>query len=468
MFNIRDPQSDHNCQGFSRRDFLRIGALGLGGITLPNLLAAKAAGGESFVAGKSIVLLFLQGGPSHIEFFDPKMTAPSEIQSVTGEVATKHAGITFGGTFPKLAAIADKFSVIRSYGSKNNDHTYLSVASAGNPSKAAMSSVYARLAGSTNLRTGMPSNVLALPEAVEKGLKLGRNFETDALPSLTSPGELGPSYAAFNPSGGGQLQESMELRIPPERLTDRRSLLERLDRLRRRADATGLMNGVDRFQQQAFDVITRGIAQAFDISREDPRTSERYDTTKLFRMEELTRWYDMKRATNLLGHQMLLARRLCEAGCGFVTVSDCGWDMHANSNSPKGMAGIWPMGHQVDHAVSAFIQDVEARGLSEKILLVVTGEMGRSPKRNKDGGRDHYGELTPLLIAGGGLRMGQVIGQTDRHAAQPTTDQYTPRHLMGLIMHTLFDVGQLRLETGTPTELLRFIEASEPIAELFA
>ena len=206
------------------------------------------------------------------------------------------------------------------------------------------------------------------------------------------------------------------------------------------------MNGVDRFQQQAFDVITRGIAKAFDVSHEDARTIERYDTTKLFRMEELTRWYDMKRATNLLGHQMLLARRLCEAGCGFVTVSDCGWDMHANSNSPKGMAGIWPMGHQVDHAVSAFIQDVEERGLSEKILLIVTGEMGRSPKRNKDGGRDHYGELTPLLIAGGGLRMGQVIGQSDRHAAQPTTDQYTPRHLMGLVMHTLFDVGKLRLQ----------------------
>ena len=234
MFNIRDPQSDHHCQGFSRRDFLRIGALGLGGMTLPNLLAAKAAGGESFVTGKSVVLLFLQGGPSHIEFFDPKMTAPSEIQSVTGEVATRHAGITFGGTFPKLAAIADKFSVIRSYGSKNNDHTYLSVTSAGNPSKAAMSAVYSRLAGSTNPRTGMPSNVLALPEAVQNGLKLGRNFETDALPSLTSSGELGPSYAAFNPSGGGHLQESMELRIPPERLTDRRSLLERLDRLRRR------------------------------------------------------------------------------------------------------------------------------------------------------------------------------------------------------------------------------------------
>jgi uncharacterized protein (DUF1501 family) len=185
-------------------------------------------------------------------------------------------------------------------------------------------------------------------------------------------------------------------------------------------------------------------------------------------MEELTRWYDMKRASNLLGHQMLLARRLCEAGCGFVTVSDCGWDMHANNNSPKGMAGIWPMGHQVDHAVSAFIEDVAERGLSDNILLVVTGEMGRTPKKNKNGGRDHYGELTPLLISGGGLRMGQVIGQSDGHAAQPTTEPYTPRHLMNAVMHTLFDVGKLRLQPGAPSELLRFIERSEPIAELVA
>ena len=123
---------------------------------------------------------------------------------------------------------------------------------------------------------------------------------------------------------------------------------------------------------------------------------------------------------------MLLARRLCEAGCGFVTVSDCGWDMHANRNSPQFMAGIYPLGHQVDHAVAAFIEDVRERGLSDKILLVVTGEMGRTPQLNKNGGRDHYGPLTPLLFAGGGLKMGQVIGQSDaarraagEHALQP-------------------------------------------------
>jgi uncharacterized protein (DUF1501 family) len=161
-----------------------------------------------------------------------------------------------------------------------------------------------------------------------------------------------------------------------------------------------------------------------------------------------------------------LARRLCEAGCGFVTVSDCGWDMHANSNSPKGMAGIFPMGHQVDHAVSAFIDDLYERGLQDKILLVVTGEMGRTPKRNNNGGRDHYGELTPLLLAGGGLKMGRVIGASDGQASRPSTEPYEPKHLMATIMHTLFDIGKLRLEPGVPRELLQFIEGSSPVGEL--
>src|SRR5437868_11654025 len=134
-------------------------------------------------------------------------------------------------------------------------------------------------------------------------------------------------------------------------------------------------------------------------------------------MKELTKWYDMKRASNLVGKQMLLARRLCEAGCGFVTVSDCGWDMHANNNSPRNMTLLPPMTSQVDHAIAAFISDLEARGLTDKILLVVTGEMGRSPRLNNGGGRDHHANLTTLLFAGGGLQMGQVIGRSDRIAS---------------------------------------------------
>ena len=467
MLTINDGSRQPDYRRTQRRELLRIGSLGLAGLSLPQLLAARASGSESAVLrDKSVVLLFLQGGPSHIELFDPKLTAPAEIRSITGEVATRLPGVTFGGTFPRLASLADRLTVVRSYASGNSSHTYGAVASGGNTLRAAMGAVYARVAGSNDSRTGIPENTLVLPEAVAEGLKLKRNFETQALPTLTDPGALGTSCAAFDPSGGGPLQESMRLSIGRGRLDDRRALLGQLDRIRRTADASGALRGLDQYQQQAFDMIVRGIARAFDLKREDPETIRRYDTSQVFRNQDIQRYGDMRRSTNLLGRQMLLARRLCEAGCGFVTVSDCGWDMHANNNSPKNMQGIYPLGHQVDQAVAAFIEDLHARGLQEKILLVVTGEMGRTPRINKNGGRDHYGALTSLLFAGGGLNMGQVVGQSDRHATRPATERYGPANLMATIMHTLFDVGELRLQTGLPNELIRTIESGRPIPGL--
>jgi hypothetical protein len=469
MLTLLDNGYDRTCQGVSRREFLTIGSLGLlGGLTLPGLLQARsrASAAGQLVKDKSVVLLFLQGGPSHIEFFDPKMSAPEDVRSMTGEVQTRLPGITFGGTFTKLAGLADKLAVVRSYASLNGDHSYLAVTSGGNPMKAAMSALYARLAGTTNPRTGLPTNVLILPEAVEPGLKLGGNFETGALPTLTSAGELGPTFSAFDPSSGGPLQKNMQLRMPADQFSDRRRLLAGLDDLRREVDRTGVVESADQFQQQAFDVIARGVAGAFDLSKEDPATVARYDTSKLFRRDDITKWYDMRRSSNLLGKQMLLARRLCEAGCGFVTVSDCGWDMHANGNSPKKMANLPPLTRQVDHAVAAFIEDVHERGLSEQILLVITGEMGRTPRRNRDGGRDHYADLTTLAFAGGGLKMGQVIGQSDRLAARPTTERYTPSHLLATVMHTLLDLGRVRVQSNLG-RLGSILTDGSPIPELF-
>jgi uncharacterized protein (DUF1501 family) len=449
MLTLHDTRADRTCQGFSRRQFLRIGSLGLfGGLTLPMLLQARAQAAEAgrTVKDKSVVLLFLSGGPSHIEFFDPKMTAPAEVRSMTGEVQTALPGITFGGSFTKMAAMADKLAIVRSYASGQADHTYLLPASGGNAMKATMSALYARVAGANNPRTGIPNNILVLPEAIQRGLRLQGNFETGALPTLTSPGDLGASYKAFDPSGSGEIQRNMELRIPTERFEDRRQLLTQLDSLRRDVDNRGVMAGADRFQQQAFDVISRGVAEAFDLSKEDPRTIACYDTSHLFRNEDIQRYYDMRRASNLLGKQMLMARRLCEAGCGFVTVSDCGWDMHANNNSPRDMAGLPPMASQVDHAVAAFLEDIKQRGLSDKILLVITGEMGRSPRRNSNGGRDHHANLTTLAFAGGGLRMGQVIGRSDRLASSPATERFGPPHLLATVMHSLFDIGEVRVQ----------------------
>jgi len=450
--------------GWSRRELLRVGGLGLGGLTLPGLLSARAeADSARWLRDKSVVFLFLQGGPAHIELFDPKMTAPPEFHSVTGEVATRLPGVTFGGNFGQLAQRADRLSVVRSYASGNSGHTYQKVASANNPAQATMGAIFARVAGANHPQTGVPHNLLVLPEAVQAGLNLKKNFETNALPGLTSAGSLSKNLAAFNPVGGGQLKQNMELKIPVGRFEDRRLLLTQLDRIRRTVDREDSLGSVDVYQRQAFDVIARGVADAFDLSRESSETVARYDTSSLFRNSEVQRWGDMRRSTNLLGRQMLLARRLCEAGCGFVTVSDCGWDMHSNGNSPKNLKGMDWLGPQVDHAVAAFIDDLEQRGLTDRILLVVTGEMGRTPRINKNGGRDHYGNLTSLLFAGGGLQMGQVIGQSDRHATEPLSRRFGPEHMMSVIMRTLFDVGELRLAQRLPQELTAFIDRTDPI-----
>src|SRR4051812_1950038 len=193
MLTLLEDRYDRNCQGFARREFLKIGSLGFGGlVTLPGLLAAKAqaAAAGRIVKDKSVVLLFLQGGPSHIELFDPKMTAPVEFRSITGEVQTSLPGITFGGTFPRMASLAHKLAIVRSYASGNAGHTYQEVLSGGNKLKATLGAVYARVAGNNHPVTGMPSNTLILPEAVSPSLKLGSNFETGALPTLTEPGDL--------------------------------------------------------------------------------------------------------------------------------------------------------------------------------------------------------------------------------------------------------------------------------------
>jgi uncharacterized protein (DUF1501 family) len=468
MFRIEDTAGQWTCAGLGRREFLQVGGLALCGLTLPGLLATRAATTKAgkYVKDRSVILVFLQGGPSHIEFFDPKMSAPDNVRSITGELKTKLPGITFGGNFHKLAARANRFSVVRSYASMNGGHKYDAVTTAKNKLNASMSALYARLAGTTNPRTGMPSNVLIKPEAIDPTLKLKNNFETGALPTLTQTGTLGPAYAAFDPSGGSALLDNLKLRLSAERFGDRKALLAQLDTFKRRVEKTRELDTASELEQRAFDVLVKGIAEAFDLKKEDAKTIAKYDTSHCFKAEDINKWHDMKRASNLLGKQLLLARRLVEAGAGFVTVSDCGWDMHANKNSPAKMAAMPQMAGQVDHAVSALLDDLKERGLEDRVLVVVTGEMGRTPRLNKNGGRDHWANLTALLLAGGGIKPGQVIGASDNMASKPATTRYTPENLLATIMQSVFDAGELRITAEAPKNVAQLVTDGKPIEGL--
>ena len=453
---------------YARRDFLRVGGLALGGLTLPSLLASRAAAAEAgrAVRDRSVIFLFMHGGPSQKETFDPKMGAPAGVRSATGEIATRLPGITFGSTFEKLALLADKFSIVRSFRTGNGNHDIKPIV-CRDTIGANIGSLYARVAGTNDAQNGMPLNVALYPRAVDDetmpAIKQFGDFE--------STGALGNAYTPFVPGGGGSLQESMKLAIPRERLDDRKSLLATLDRIKRDADASGELEGLDRFQQQAFDTIVGGVADAFDLAKEDPATIAMYDTAPLVRPDQIsTAWKNYPRYVDnakSLGKLLLLARRLCEAGCGFITVTtNFVWDMHSDQNNAGVEEGMQYMGVPFNHAVSAFLKDVEARGLSDKILLVCCGEMGRTPKINNRGGRDHWGGLAPLLLSGGGLKKGQVIGQSTADGGQPATSPIEIKNLVSTIMHTLLDVGEVRTMTNVPADVARIITGSEPIHEL--
>jgi uncharacterized protein (DUF1501 family) len=452
-----------------RRDFLRVGSLGLGGLALSHLLAAQSRGAESQlrpVTGKSVIFLFLHGGPSQIETFDPKMSAPAEIRSVTGEIPTALPGITFGSSLPKLASLADKFSIVRSFRTGDGNHDIKPVVGKATLG-ANMGSLFARVAGTNDPATGMPLNVALFPRAVDP--MAGPAVEQFG--KFDSTGSLGSALAPFVPGGGGALQKDMQLAIEPSRLDDRKALLSSLDRIRRELDHREALAGTDRFQQQALDTIVGGVAQAFDLSHEDAATIRRYDTAPLIRPDQISRkWNNYPRYVDnaqTLGKLLLMARRLCEAGCGFVTVtSNFVWDMHADVNNATMEEGMQYCGQPFDHAVSAFIEDCEARGLADDILLVATGEMGRTPRINKNGGRDHWGGLAPLLVYGGGLPRGQVIGSSSRDAGEPASDPFGNENLLATVMHTLLDLGQVRLMTGLPQDLLRALTTPQPIAGL--
>ena len=277
---------------------------------------------------------------------------------------------------------------------------------------------------------------------------------------VDAAGNLGSGYSPLVPGAGGSLEADMRLNLPIERLNDRRAMLRELDRIRLAVDAGSPSTAVDKLREQAFQTVLGGTASAFDLSQEDPRIIERYDTAALVRPDQINpKWNNYRHYVDnakSLGKLLLLARRLCEAGCGLVTVTtNFVWDMHADVNNAGVAEGMRYLGPPLDHAVSVLVEDLAQRGLTDKILLVCCGEMGRTPKINATGGRDHWGNLAPLLLSGGGLPAGQVIGQSTRDGGQPLGQRIGLENLLATVMQTLVDPGELRTVRGMPGEVVQ-------------
>jgi hypothetical protein len=468
MLSLFDHRSGH-----SRREFLRIGTLGLGGLSLPQLLGARAlaAGPNPITTGKSVIFLFQFGGPSQFETFDPKMSAPDGIRSVTGETATSLPGVTFGASFPKLAKRINQLAIVRSYvpGREISNHLISPIVHRTETLGACLGSIYSRMAGMINPANGLPTNAALFPPATDTSCEPVRMDFGNFL----ATGPVGTAFAPFVPGGSSALQQNMRLNIDRDQLDNRRHLLAGFDDLKRQVDQSGTMDAMDHMQSQAFDVILRGAVDAFDLSKESSKTIARYDTTGMPRPDTVDKkWSESYRKyldhAKTLGKLLLLARRLCESGCGFVMLNTgFVWDMHGVAGVHAGMVeGMRYVAPAFDHAVSAFLDDVEARGLSDKILLVMCGEMGRTPKIEQLGGRNHWGNLGPLALAGGGLPMGQVIGRSTANGGEPADNPITMRHLIGTIMHTLFDVPEVRLRRDLPSDIAKVVTDSEPIKQL--
>jgi hypothetical protein len=433
MFDIQFGRARRNCEGTSRRDFMRVGALGFGGLTLADMMWAKANASEtrSSVSDKSVIWLWLSGGPTQVETFDPKMTAPAEYRSVTGEVRTVLPGVTLGGNFERMAQVADKMAFVRSFAHTNSGHSggthYVMTgydnrladngAVADRPS---MGSILSRVRGTNHPVSGLPTFV-----------RLNGVY-------ADGPAFLGTAYGPFDPSG--EARRNMALQVDQSRLGTRRELLRGIDNIRRDVDRSGVMEGLDSFEKQAFNLILSRSQQAFDLKYEDPRVVDRYGMG--------------------LGQQLLQARRLTEAGCGFVSINFGGWDMHGNIKQEMDRRGP-----ELDRAVAALVEDLDQRGQLENTLLVISGEFGRTPKINGGAGRDHWAPLSTLAFAGGGLKMGQVVGESAEKVDVPKTTPIRPQDLMATVFHVLGIDRRIQFtnQAGRPTYM---IEDGKPIEEL--
>ncbi|MDP7017836.1 MAG: DUF1501 domain-containing protein, partial [Pirellulaceae bacterium] len=385
------------CDRVSRRNFLRIGGLGLGGLTLADLLRAEQASGKRTT--KSVIMVFLSGGPPHQDMFDLKMDAPREVRGEFRPTATNVPGVQICEHLPRLAKMMDRTIVIRSLVGAENRHAAFQCLTGrvfGNQPVGgwpAFGSVISKLKGPAN--PGTPPFISLTPRMKSSGWS-----------DPGQPGFLGKAHAPFAPNRAGDL--SLQLQgVSLKSFGQRRELIEQLDLLHREVDADGSIAGLDAFQQQAFGILTSSqLADALDLSKEDPRIRARYAGGS----DEPAGYGD---AGPLNNDYLLAARRLVEAGVRVVSLAYGRWDWHGqphgtNFDNARDHLPIF------DRGVSALLDDLHERGMDEDVTVVVWGEFGRTPRINPKGGRDHWPRVACGMLAGGGMRTGQVLGATNR------------------------------------------------------
>jgi hypothetical protein len=423
-----------------RRTFLRVGALGLGGLTLPGLLRARADGTASPGNRKSVILVWLAGGPSHIDTYDLKPNAPAEVRGEFKPIPTSVPGIQIGEHLPRQARIMDRLAVLRSAYHTNAGH--------GMGSQWMQTGYQATIEVNDNIYPSTGSVVARMKGANDPGLPAYVNLPRQV--SFGKAAYLGASNNPFSPDANPNDPnfQVKNLRLPGRvdagRLERRKDLLKDLDTIRRDVDAKGDLAGLDTFYRDAMEMVTNTKAQqAFDVSKVPVKLRDRYGRTDM-------------------GQCCLLARRLVERGVTFVTVqAGGGWDTHGD-NFKQLKTKLLP---QYDAAVAALVEDLYDRGLQDDVLVMALGEFGRTPRINKDAGRDHWPGAMSVLYAGGGLKMGQAVGTTNALAEYPTSKPATPGCVLSTMYHVL-GIDHKHVFYDDAQRPLPILSEGEPVKEL--
>lgn len=452
MLQIIGRRISPQCDGHSRRHFLKIGGLALGGLSLPQILRAEQAAGASPPAGrlghKAVIMIYLSGGPSHQDMYDLKMQAPPEIRGTFRPIATNVPGIEICEHMPLLAKMMDKFAIIRSLYGCPDQHAsdqclsgYPIGSKGRQDNHPSLGSVVSKLQGPVDP---------AVPPFV--GLTIKTRHDPYCNPGF--PGFLQMPHAPFQPDGEGMA--NMRLNgISLDQLRNRQALLSSFDQFRRHVDRFESYRGVDALSHKAFDVLTSSrLVEALDLEKEDPLVRDRYgrgSAAPAFGEDAGPHWMD----------QFLMARRLVEAGVRCVTLSFGSWDRHGQNfeRLPEQLA-------RLDQGITALVDDLHQRGLNQDVSVVAWGEFGRTPRINPGGGRDHWPQVSCGLLACGGMRTGQVIGSTNRLGEVPHDRPIHYQEVFATLYRQLgIDVRNTTIpdQAGRPQYLL---DHREPIREL--